>query len=179
MKPTPIHIIVARLKPLPLQEEVRERIDYDQETGTMAWRKSPLNYCAGRPISLRSGGDGYLRVWWVGFGSIKAHHLAWIHAHGAYDREKFLIDHANGVRNDNRLRNLRLATAAQNTVNGKLRRDNSTGVKGVRLTSWGKFNARIKINGREKSLGCFDTLEQAAAVRQAAAFKHHGEFSRG
>lgn len=163
---------------LPSQDKVRERLDYDADTGILVWRSSPRLWNIGRRAGAKPGYDGYIRIYFSDYGTFTAHRLAWIHACGEFDYERFELDHINGVRSDNRLCNLRLASHTQNAINGKLRVDNSSGVKGVRLLTWGKFNARIKVDGREFSLGCFDTLEEAAAARKMGAQKVYGEFAR-
>jgi hypothetical protein len=90
-----------------------------------------------------------------------------------------LVDHKDGNGLNNARSNLRLATNAQNTINSRRSSRNKSGYKGV---SWNKENhkwyAYIKINGRNKHLGTFDTPEDAYAVYCAAAIEHHGEFAR-
>lgn len=58
-----------------------------------------------------------------------AHRLAWLYVTGAFPKKE--IDHINGIRNDNRVDNLRAATHEDNQKNQKLRKDNSTGYQGV------------------------------------------------
>jgi hypothetical protein len=88
------------------------------------------------------------------------------------------IDHINGIKTDNRLQNLRLATKSQNALNSKRHKDNTSGYKGVswnkRLAKWG---ARITINGKYKHIGLFKNVEDAASAYAAAAYMHHGEFA--
>lgn len=68
---------------------------------------------------------------------------------------KIQVDHINGIRNDNRLENLRLVTCQQNHFN-------RTKARGY---SWNKqhrkWQAKIKINGKTQHLGYFDTEESA------------------
>lgn len=88
------------------------------------------------------------------------------------------VDHINGNTLDNRRYNLRIATAAQNTQNQRISRNNSSGRKGV---SWhkaaGKWFAQIKANGQHFYLGLFDTIEEAHGAYCAAADSLHGEFA--
>jgi hypothetical protein len=90
-----------------------------------------------------------------------------------------LVDHINGNSLDNRASNLRLVTVSQNTQNTRLRADNTSGHRGVyldrRRNSW---SAEIHANGKKYFLGCFGTLEAAAAVYEEAAKELHGEFCR-
>lgn len=89
------------------------------------------------------------------------------------------IDHIDGCRLNNSLRNLRLATPSQNQANIGLRKDNRSGYKGV---SWSKRSKKwqgyIHANGRSFHLGFYSDKEQAAKVRDAAALKLHGEFAQ-
>lgn len=87
-------------------------------------------------------------------------------------------DHRNGDGLDNRRRNLRLATNSQNQANRGRQKNNKSGFKGV---SWsakeGKWRARIKVDYREKFLGCFIDPRAAHAAYAAAAEKYFGEFA--
>jgi hypothetical protein len=88
------------------------------------------------------------------------------------------IDHENRNSLDNRRSNLRLATRHQQLGNMGLRKDNTSGYRGV---SWNKvarkWQARIYLNNRSKSLGLYSTAKEAAEARNIAAKKHFGEFA--
>lgn len=89
------------------------------------------------------------------------------------------VDHKNGNTLDNRRENLRLATTSQNSINQKLRRDNTSGVKGVYWDKKNKkFKAQISLHGKAKSLGRFSTKEEAAYAYAVASEHLHGEFRR-
>jgi hypothetical protein len=96
---------------------------------------------------------------------------------------KYQIDHINLKRADNRWINLREATHGQNVQNSSLRKNNTTGFKGVSKLSHKcklkrPFRARITVNNREIILGVFSTAEEAHTAYLAAAKKHYGEFAR-
>lgn len=80
---------------------------------------------------------------------------------------------------DNRRANLRHATASQQAHNRSLRRDSTSGYKGV---NWhkasGKWSARIMIDGKAKSLGYYRDPELAHAAYCQAALRYHADFSR-
>jgi hypothetical protein len=88
------------------------------------------------------------------------------------------VDHkdGNGL-NNRRSDNLRFATDTQNRANQKVRKDSTTGFKGVRPHR-DKFQARIRVKGREITLGSFATPEEAALAYNAAAKECFGEFAR-
>lgn len=86
------------------------------------------------------------------------------------------VDHRDGNGLNNQRSNLRLATHSQNQHNAGLRKDNSSGYKGVyRVTGasnlWGVQVKRIY-------LGTFPSAEQAARAYDAKAVELYGEFAR-
>jgi hypothetical protein len=89
------------------------------------------------------------------------------------------VDHKNGDTLDNRRRNLRVCSIAQNGWNSKKRIDNTSGVKGV---SWSETNqawqAVIQAKLYRIHLGFFPTIKAAYIVRKRAALKLHKEFVR-
>jgi len=89
------------------------------------------------------------------------------------------IDHINGDGLDNRRCNLRPASPCQQLANQRrLHRDNVSGFKGVSIEKrTGKWRARIMVEGRDISLGQFDSIEAAAAAYDIAARKLSGEFA--
>jgi hypothetical protein len=120
-------------------------------------------------------GKGYLHLQWKG----KRYLVHRIIYEMAYDSipDSYEIDHVNGIRTDNRLDNLRLATGSQNMWNSSKRKDNTSGFKGV---SWDKhkqkWKAQIQIFNKNKNLGRFSTKEEAYAARLEAEKIYHGEF---
>jgi len=89
-----------------------------------------------------------------------------------------VVDHANGDGLDNRRANLRICTISQNAANAPRRRNARCPFKGVQLTESGRWQARIEIGGRARSLGTYSSPEQAARAYDAAAVAHYGEFAR-
>lgn len=94
------------------------------------------------------------------------------------DLTKF-IDHKDGNRNNNRRDNLRSCDNRLNQGNARIRADNTSGFKGVGFYKpTGKWRARIRDHGVRRSLGYFDTKEEAADAYAAAAKEIFGEFAR-
>ena len=90
-----------------------------------------------------------------------------------------LTDHSNNCGLHNFRANLRSATPSQNAQNQRTRADSKLSIKGVRFVArLGKYQARIRISGSLKSLGCRSTIEEAKALYDAAAAIHFGEFAR-
>ncbi len=72
------------------------------------------------------------------------------------------IDHINGIRNDNRLENLRWGNQSQNQRNKKKKVNCSSQYLGVRWRKKdNKWEASIRINGITKYLGLFATELEA------------------
>lgn len=88
-------------------------------------------------------------------------------------------DHRDGDGLNNRRANLRNATKSQNMHNARLRADNTSGFKGV---CWnkrsGKWEARIRLHGKQNHLGMHATPEAAYEAYCQAANRLHGEFAR-
>ena len=86
------------------------------------------------------------------------------------------IDHWNHIGTDNRRSNLRICTHQQNVCN---RRgwNSSSAYKGIRYRSNRKWEARIRVNGKELYLGQFSEEAHAAEAYNRAATAHFGEFA--
>jgi len=157
-------------------ETVRELLDYDPVTGSLAWRKPRRG---SRGVGKSAGSlekDGYRRIRISGV-QYSAHHVAWCHWHGQWPLSE--MDHINGDRSDNAIANLRLATRSENEANIRLPRTNTSGFKGVHFHQQNKkFQATIGTGNRKKHIGYFDTAEEAHAAYCAAAEKFFGEFAR-
>lgn len=162
---------------------LRELLAYDPGTGALTWLARPRSMftsegawrswnsrCAGRPAFTSLTPEGYRHGTIFGVHHL-AHRVAWAISHGAWPAED--TDHINGVRDDNRLQNLRAVPRQENCRNSAVRRDNSSGVLGV---SWStrdkKWRAQIRVGGRQLCLGYFSTLDAAAESRAAASARY-------
>lgn len=89
------------------------------------------------------------------------------------------VDHIDGNRMNNTRANLRLCSNIENSYNRRLRKDSSTGYKGVRWQVKNqRFWARIQANGKRVSLGLYDDPVDAAKAYDRAAKELHGKFAR-
>ena len=90
---------------------------------------------------------------------------------------KSQVDHIDNNRLNNSLDNLRWATIRENSMNTKIRSNNTSGVKGVIWNNHRqKWGASIKIDGKSINLGNFSTKEEATLVRQTRAKEAFGLF---
>jgi hypothetical protein len=133
-------------------------------------------YVNGRPI-LSTDKAGYI-VMQVQGRRIKGHRLAWESVYGAIP-DGMLLDHINGVKRDNRICNLRLATASENSRNIKKESNTTSKYKGVYwIKSVGRWMARGSVHGVRTYLGHFDCEDDAARAYNKYISEHHGQFAR-
>jgi hypothetical protein len=161
------------IKPLPPIEKLKELLYYEPDTGLFRWKfsrpRGQANSVAG---SLHS--KGYIDVT-INKKHFKAHRLAWALYYNQ-DPGGMQIDHIDENKSNNKIINLRLAGHRENGANFGAQKNNKLGVKGINYEK-GKFRARIKRNGKQYHLGCYDTIEEASNVYWAAAEELFGEFA--
>lgn len=156
------------------QQRLKELFKYDPETGAFTRRVGRGSAKAGAIAGYRRR-QGYLMIR-VGRHLYYAHRLVWLYMHGKWPDDQ--IDHINGVRDDNRLSNLREATPAQNMQNMRNKKDGLPG--SYRDKKSGRWVSRIGVGGEVRYLGRFDTAEEAHEAYARAKvelhpFSHAGE----
>lgn len=153
------------------QSRLKEVLHYDPETGVFTWLAQTGNRIKIGDIAGAVGAAGHRYVG-VDRKLYFSHRLAWLYVTGSWPRNQ--IDHRNGVRDDNRIANLREAAPGQNQQNIKLPSTNKSGFMGV---SWSrqkrKWAAHIMLAKRSKYLGYFTTPEDAHAAYLAAKADLH------
>lgn len=160
------------------QKFLKEFFSYDPETGALCWKKKPNNKCSritlGAPAgATNSGGYRVVRIKGVNY---LAHRLIWVLVHGGIP-DRLCIDHVDGDRSNNKLHNLRLATASENLFNRKTT-SSSSGHKNVYWhAKKGKWVVCIQAHKQFRNMGDFPELKDAIAVATAAREKYHGPFA--
>ena len=154
-------------KPILTPSELRNLFDYNPETGVLLWRVDRGQRVKAGDIAGSINHDGYRKIL-VRPRVYLAHRVAWALVSDQWPDGE--IDHINGLRDDNRIANLRVVSRSVNCRNMALRRTNTSGVSGV---SWHrqrrKWHVRVPDgSGGKRHIGLFDTLEQAAAAREEA-----------
>ena len=142
-------------------DRVLELLDYDASTGVFVWkvstRNTKPNTVAGHVCTVH----GY-RLIGIDRRVYGAHRLAWLVTHGRWPDGA--IDHVNGDRCDNRIANLREATASENLQNQEHPRGRNPHLGVSWQKSRNKWRADICVNGLQKLLGRFDTQAEAKAA---------------
>ena len=93
--------------------------------------------------------------------------------------KNIVIDHIDGNPLNNRLSNLRICSQNDNNKNASIRKDNTSGYKGVYFDKISnKWKSSIQSNKKRIILGLFNTPEEAYAAYCEASKKYHGEYGR-
>ena len=152
---------------------LKERLSYCHITGNIFWTKDKRNKFKGKKVYSLCG-SGYLRV--KIFGTyLKAHRVAWFLHHGYWPDK--LLDHKDGNKKNNSLKNLRCVNSKQNSHNRKTLEGQT--FKGVDfIPNLSKYRARIYFDNKRLLLGYYHSPEQAAFAYNEAAIKCYGEYAR-
>jgi hypothetical protein len=159
---------------------LRSLFQYDKKTGFLCWRsRADVPKCwntryAGTEIT---GLDrhGYIQVR-IGKKTYRAHRVIWAIVRGEWPIND--VDHRNGMRNDNRWRNLRSASRSQNNHNRSVP-SRAKLSKGVCIhKKSGLFRAYTCFGKKQISFGYYKTPEAAAKAYALCAPEVHGEFYR-
>lgn len=163
------------------QARLKSLLNYDPLTGVFTWRvrRGPSANAGDIAGSISKAGmtkgGGYRKIC-VDGAQYYSHRLAFLYMAGEMPKAK--IDHKDRDRDNNKFDNLRNATVSQNAANCEIRRDNTSGFKGV---SWnknaGKWIASIQCQGVYKYLGLYLTVEEAHLAYCLAAKDLFREFS--
>lgn len=152
-------------------ETLLRYLEYDDETGNVSF-KQPLISRNGKIISVRLS-RGYYCINYKGVRY--ALHRLIFRLKGMTIPD--IVDHKNLNKLDNRWCNLRVATKRQNNTNQPIRKDNTSGFKGVRYDKRRKlWYTTITVNYKTKFLGYFKRAEEAAVVYDQAADAYHEGF---
>lgn len=161
----------------PDQATLRQRLDYNPETGKFVWLTGRRKNKVAGYVTWGPNG-GYVEITFDRRHRYRAHRLAWVWFYGD-NIDGIEIDHADLDRSNNAIGNLRLATSAQQKQNKPAHPYSSSGLKGAFRTTSGKpWRSAIRIDGKITHLGMFNTAEEAHAAYAKAAAMHFGEFAR-
>ena len=166
-------------KQLPSPELLRQLFHYDPHSGIITWKVSTSNRVK---VGQEAGCitvQGYRSIN-VKNRRIPAHRIAYAIFYNEWPDDE--VDHINGARHDNSIKNLRCVSSTENRQNTKIYSNNKSGQIGI---FWNKKNknwrARITVNKKVIEIGSFKKIEDAVKARKDAEAKYgfhpnHGRF---
>jgi hypothetical protein len=145
--------------------------------GNLYWRIPGKGRRFDLPVGTKDK-NGYVKLSVKGR-QLLAHRVIWFIFNGSIP-EGMEIDHVNGDRSCNEIKNLRLCNKSENQMNMKLPATNTSGYKDVFVNQGrGKpYRARVRCNNKRFHLGMFDTAEEANAAAINFREEFHGKFCR-
>lgn len=147
------------------QSELKEQLNYDSETGIFTRLISNHKKYKIGDIAGYLNKRGYVSIRLNSI-SYRAHRLAWLYMTGKFPI--YDIDHINGIKNDNRLVNLRDIEHFKNCQNLlKPKTNNTTGYLGVSKNKNG-YVSFISVKNKPIYLGSFSSKEEASSAYMKA-----------
>lgn len=164
---------MRRTQPIP--EDIAKEFDYDATTGNIYRTVRQGNYAAGTLSGAKDYSGRYLTIRYKGK-SYLAHRVAWF----MYYKEQppNYIDHINRNGLDNRIANLRPATASENQRNIEVTSRSTTGLKGIMPVRGGTlFRAEVCVQGKryQKHSKSIEKLQEWVTMKRQEL---HGEYAR-
>lgn len=172
---------MAKAKEIPYtQEQLRELLDYDPDTGVLRWREREVHWFSRQAIcnnwnSKHAGKRaGYTKTAYdTGYqaryiklpynGDFLESRVIWTWM--TDEQPPAMIDHKNRVATDNRWENIQASDQDGNMHNMSKYKTNKSGVSGVFwCKQHEKWRACVNHNKKRYHLGRFESLEEAAKV---------------
>lgn len=150
-------------KKLPNQKKLNHAFKY--YNGKLFW-KNPSKY---KP-KLRGKRAGHLNIYGyrvVSFEGVlyQEHRIIYKMVFGKNPKED--LDHKNGIKNDNKIQNIREASPFINNKNSKKRHDNKSGIAGVFFREDSKkWRAYINVDKKRIDLGSYKNKKNAISARK-------------
>lgn len=154
--------------------KIRKAISYDPVSGSLFWNINRGGSAKAGTVAGTVNSKGYIVVGLFGK-RYQAHRLAWFIYFGNWPVDQ--VDHVDGNKINNSIRNLREATNSENCRNRSIKSTNKAGYKGVSKLPSGRFSSEISSSGNRVYLGSFDTAEHAHAAYCRAAKLAHGVYA--
>ena len=157
------------------QSAVIESLHYDATTGDFFWLNAPSRRLHAGSKAGYVDSRGYVVIKLAGKYRY-AHRLAWLVVNGV--EPECQIDHIDRDKSNNRICNLRLATASQNGQNKPIFNNNKVGVPNIcwlpRKDMWQVY---VRVNSKSTYVGCYKTLLDAAAARYSFVKRNHSHWT--
>lgn len=160
------------------KEILEDLLLYNPDTGELFWKLRDDKYFsiplhakrwnaawAGKKAFTALDKKGY-HVGAIFNRGVKAHRIIWLLVNG---EEPEQIDHINGVKNDNRIINLRSVSNSENHMNMGIQKNNKSGYPGVYYSIKDKkWISKITKCRKPYTLGYFINLEDAIKAKKIA-----------
>jgi hypothetical protein len=154
------------------QQDFINRFEYID--GKLFYKKSEGCMKQGAEVGTVCKG-GYLKTL-INRKPFRLHRIIFMMHHGYLPE---FIDHIDGNPANNRIENLRPATASQNNLNRGKHKRNTSGYKGVTwVATAGRYSARIAIGQKRLFLGYFDDPKEAHQAYCESAKQHQPQYVR-
>lgn len=153
-------------------QRASELLRYDSLTGVFTWRVARRRVQPGDTAGTTNT-SGHRSIAIDGR-RYYAHRLAWLMATGEWPSAQ--IDHINGNPADNRFINLRDVCQSTNMQNLRkaTAQNKSSGLLGTAFSQRAKkWQAKIRVDGKQRHLGFFTSAQEAANAYLKAKRKHH------
>lgn len=153
-------------------ERLRSLLDYNPETGLFTWRVRRSARANAGTIAGYQAPSGYVLISVDGF-MHAAHRLAWLHFYGTWPTKQ--IDHHDEIKHNNRIRNLRDLTRAENAQNITAARiNNACGERGIYIDHRrNTFIVQITVDYKRVFLKSYGTMAEAKAAYEKAKIDFH------
>ena len=162
------------------QEEVKKLLDYNPDTGEFIWKrrenvKETWNSRYAGKIAGSYNQLGYRKLA-IHNKTYKLHRVVWLYVYGYWPK---LLDHINGVRDDNRIDNLREVSQSMNRhnmslINTKSKYSELRGVTFCKKVK--KWKAQITRDRKCYFIGHYDNPEDAHLAYLEAKIKYHNGY---
>lgn len=149
------------------QARLKELLHYDPESGIFTWKETTSKKIKAGDIAgcFKPIGHVYIGISGKNY---YAHRLAWLYMDGFLPKN-IGVDHIDRNPRNNKWANLRLASQQCNSRNCGTPKDNTSGVKGVSWCIRGqKWRAHVSVSGKYRSLGYYESFDNAVCARLAA-----------
>ena len=146
---------------------------FEYKNGDLYWKITNSNVAKAGSKAGCSQKNGY-RILMLNKKFYYVHRLIYLLHHGYLPKT---IDHIDRNPGNNRIENLRKATASENLHNRIAQKNSKSGIKGVYwLVKRKKWVARCKIGKTISKCSYFDTIEEAKEAIEKFRHEHLGEF---
>lgn len=150
-------------------------LTYNSETGIFQHNINNGSAKKGSRAGTLSKAKGYRVITLKGI-KYQEHRLVWFYTYKVWPEKQ--IDHINGIKDDNRIINLREATGTQNQGNRKSANNSSSQYKGVYWSKQAKkWQVQIRSKKDSKYLGLYTDEIEAAKAYNEVAIKQFGDFA--